>query len=67
MPILTNKFRAKMAKVAFSAQALLVVVRHIAMFRGSSERPLRDVSDEPMYAFIWHLLINICQIEKKSS
>ena len=34
------------------------------MFMGSPERPLSALSDETMYTFIWHIFMEICQIEE---
>ena len=52
MPIPSMGIGAKMEKQLFLVLQCFMVVGGIAMFRGSSERSLLDISDEPMYAII---------------
>ena len=37
-----------------------MTIHAIAMFRGLSEWLLSDISDEPMFLLIWHILMELC-------
>ena len=41
-----------------------MTIHAIMTFRGSSEWPLSDVSDEQIYTFIQHILMELCHFEK---